>query len=133
MKFYCLGYYDEKQWERMPESERNAFIDECFAYDDVLRKNGHVAGGDGLQSAQNARTLQWKNGKVTVADGPFAKTKEQLGGILVLEAKDLDHAIRLISDHPGVKGGPFEIRQAEDMSAMMAESERRRSKGKKAS
>lgn len=133
MKFYCLGYYDEKQWERMSESERNAFIDECFAYDDVLRKNGHVAGGDGLQSAQNAKTLQWKSGKVTVTNGPYAKTKEQLGGILVLEAKDLDHAIRLISDHPGVKGGPFEIRQVEDMSAMMAESERRRSKERKAS
>lgn len=120
MKFYCLGYYDEKKWETMSESDRNAFIDECFAYDDVLRKNGHFAGGDGLQSAQNAKTLQWKNGKVAIADGPYAKTKDQLGGILVLEARDLNQAIQLISNHPGVKGGPFEIRQVEDMSAMIA-------------
>lgn len=133
MKFYCLGYYDEKKWESMSEGERNAFIDECFAYDDVLRKNGHFAGGDGLQSAQNAKTLQWTNGKVTITNGPYAKTKEQLGGILVLEARDLDHAVELISKHPGVKGGPFEIRQVEDMSAMIAESERRRSKERKAS
>ena len=133
MKFYCLGYYDEKKWESMSETERNAFIDECFAYDDELRKNGHFAGGDGLQSAQNAKTLQWTNGKVTITNGPYAKTKEQLGGILVLEARDLDHAVQLISKHPGVKGGPFEIRQVEDMSAMIAESERRRSKERKAS
>lgn len=133
MKFYCLGYYDEKKWESMSETERNAFIDECFAYDDELRKNGHFAGGDGLQSAQNAKTLQWKNGKVSITNGPYARTKEQLGGILVLEARDLDHAVQLISKHPGVKGGPFEIRQVEDMSAMMAESKRRRSKERKAS
>jgi len=130
MKFYCLGYFDEKQWQTMPETERNALIDECFAYDDVLRKNGNFAGGDGLQSAQNAKTLQWKNGKVAIANGPYAESKKQLGGILVLEARDLDHAIQLISKHPGVKAGPFEIRQVEDMSAMVAESEQRRSRKK---
>jgi hypothetical protein len=77
--------------------------------------------------------LRWTNGKVTVTDGPYAETKEQLGGILVLEARDLNHAIQLISKHPGVKVGPFEIRAVEDLSAMVAESERRRSKERKAS
>jgi hypothetical protein len=77
----------------MPESERNALMDECFAYDDVLRKNGHFVGGEALQSARNATTLRWKNGKVFITDGPYAETKEQLGGILVLEARDLNHAI----------------------------------------
>ena len=127
MKYICLGYYDEKQWETMSESERNAMMDECFAYDDVLRKNGHFVGGEALQSARNATTLRWKNGKVSITDGPYAETKEQLGGILVLEARDLNHAIQLMSKHPGVKAGPFEIRPAEDLTDMIRESERRRS------
>jgi uncharacterized protein YndB with AHSA1/START domain len=126
MKYICLGYYDEKKWEAMSESERNALIDECFAYDDVLRRNGHFIGGEGLQTAQNATTLRWKNGKVSITDGPYTETKEQLGGILVLEATDLNHAIQLMSKHPGVKGGPFEIRPAEDLTEMIRESERRR-------
>jgi hypothetical protein len=130
MKYLCFGYYDEKKWETISESEQNAFMDECFAYDDVLRKDGHFVGGDALQSARNAATLRWKNGKVSVTDGPYAETKEQLGGILVLEARDLNHAIQLISNHPGLKGGPFEIRPVEDLSALVAESERRRSRKK---
>ena len=133
MKYVCLGYYDEKKWETMSEGERNAFIDQCFAYDDVLRKNGNFAGGEALQSARTAATLRWVNGKVSVTDGPFAEAKEQLGGILVLEASDLNHAIELMSKHPGVKAGPFEIRPAEDLSAMVAESEKRRFRERKAS
>jgi hypothetical protein len=128
MKFICLGYADEKTWAAMSESERNALVDECLAYDDVLRRNGNFAGGDALQSATNAKTLRWQKGKVVVTDGPYAETKEQLGGILVLEARDLDHAIQLMSKHPGCKAGPFEIRPTEDISAMVAESERRRAK-----
>ena len=114
MKYVCLGYVEEKKWETMSESERNALIDECLVYDDVLRKNGHFVGGEALQSAGNATTLRWKNGKVSITDGPYAETKEQLGGILVLEARDLNHAVQLMSKHPGVKAGPFEIRPAED-------------------
>jgi hypothetical protein len=127
MKYICLGYTDEDTWQGISESERNAFMDRCFAYDDVLRKNGHFAGGDALQSARSAVTLRWKDGKVSVTDGPYAETKEQLGGILILEARDLNHAIQLMSNHPGVKAGPFEIRPAADLSALVAESERRRS------
>jgi hypothetical protein len=128
MKYICLGYMDEKKWETMSESERNTLMDECFAYDDVLRKNGHFVGGEALQSARNATTLRLQNGKVSITDGPFAETKEQLGGILVLEAKDLNHAIQLMSKHPGVRGGPFEIRLAADLTQLIRESsERRRS------
>jgi hypothetical protein len=127
MKFVCLGYCDEKALAKMSEIEVNAFIDECFAYDDVLRRNGHFVGGEGLQGTQSAKTLRWQNGKVIVTDGPFAETKEFLGGILVLEARDLNHAVALMSKHPGVKAGPFEIRPAEDLTAIVAESDRRRS------
>ena len=130
MKYICLGYLDEKKWETISESEQNALMDECFAYDDVLRKSGHFVGGEALQSARNATTLRWKKGKVSITDGPYAETKEQLGGILVLEARDLNHAIQLMSKHPGVKAGPFEIRPADDLAEMIRESERRRSRAK---
>ena len=130
MKYICLGYMEDKKWETMSDNERNGMMNECFAYDDVLRKNGHFAGGEALQSAQDAKTLRWKNGKVLVTDGPYAETKEQLGGILMLEARDLNHAIELMSKHPGVKAGPFEIRPAADLTEMIRESERRRSRTK---
>jgi hypothetical protein len=128
MKYICLGYMDSTRWNTMSESEQNAFADECLAYDDVLRKNGHFGGGEALQPPQNATTLRFQNGKVLVTDGPYAETKEQLGGILILEAKDLNHAIQLMSKHPGVRGGSFEIRPAADLTEMIRESERRRSK-----
>ena len=128
MKYICLGYYDEKSWSALSERERNTLMDECLAYDDMLRKKGHFAGGEALQTARNATTLRWANGKVAIADGPYAETKEQLGGILMLEAEDLSQAIQLMSRHPGVKAGPFEIRPAEDLTEMIRESEKRRSK-----
>ena len=126
MKYICLGYIEENKWETMSESERNAMLDECFNYDDVLRENGHFAGGQALQSPRNATTLRWQGGKGLVTDGPYAETKEQLGGILVLEATDLNQAIQLMSKHPGVKAGPFEIRPAADLTEMICESEKRR-------
>jgi uncharacterized protein YndB with AHSA1/START domain len=129
MKYICLGYLDEKSWEHLSEDERNALMDACLAYDDVLRKGGHFVGGEALQSARNATTLRYRNGKVSVTDGPYAETKEQLGGILILEATDLNHAVRLMSKHPGVKVGPFEIRPAEDLTSLVRDSERRRSAG----
>ena len=120
---------EEKKWETMSESERNTFLDECFSYDDELRKNGHFIGGEALQGAENATTLRFRNGKLSITDGPFAETKEQLGGIMILEAIDLNHAIQLMSKHPSIRlGGSFEVRPSADLSAMVAESEQRRSK-----
>jgi hypothetical protein len=126
MKYICLGYYQPDKFQSMSESERNTMMDECFSYDDELRKNGHFAGGEALQPADTAMTVSWVNGKVAVTEGPYVETNEQLGGILVLEARDLNHAIQLMSQHPGVKSGPFEIRPAADSSEMMRASERRR-------
>jgi hypothetical protein len=126
VKYICLGYLDVKQWETLSASEQTDMIDACFDYDDELRKGGYFAGGEALQGPHNATTLRWKNGKVVITDGPYAETKEQLGGILVLEARDLSHAIQLMSKHPGVKMGPFEIRPADDLSGMILESEQRR-------
>ena len=126
MKFVCLGYIEPGTLENLTETDRNAMVDECFTYDDVLRRNGHFAGGEALQGPGAAATLRWKNGKVVMTDGPYAETKEQIGGILILEARDLQHAIELMSKHPGVKAGPFEIRPAADLSEMVRISEQRR-------
>ena len=126
MKFVCLGYIEPGKFENMPDAERNAAVDACFAYDDLLRKNGHFAGGDGLLPPGTARTLRASGGKVVVTDGPYAETKEQIGGILILEARDMQHAVELMSKHPGVQMGPFEIRPAADLSGMIRDSEQRR-------
>ncbi len=128
MKYICLGYLEPGKFENMSENERNAMLDECFSYNDELRKNGHLVAEEPLQPPNTAVTVGWKNGKVAVTDGPYAETKEQLGGILVLEARDLNHAIQLISQHPGVKSGPFEVRPAADLNEMIKESEQRRRK-----
>jgi hypothetical protein len=128
MKYICLGYMEPGKFENMSESERNTMLDECFSYNDELRKNGHLVAEEPLPPANTAVTICWKNGKVAVTDGPYAETKEQLGGIQVLEARDLNHAIQLISQHPGVKSGPFEIRPAADLNEMIKESEQRRRK-----
>jgi hypothetical protein len=99
----------------MSRSEQDAIIEECFAYDDLLVDGGHwVDGGQALERTPTAKTLRWKDGKVVVTDGPFAETKEQLGGLGVLHAQDMAHAVELIAKHPGVRLGPFEIRPIDE-------------------
>lgn len=129
MKYICLGYIAPGKFENLSETDRNAMVDECFTYDDELRAKGHFAGGEALQGPESAATLRWTDGKVSVTDGPYAETKEQIGGILILEARDLNHAIQIMSKHPGVKAGPFEIRPAADLSEMLAVSAGRRAGG----
>ncbi len=122
MKFICLGYADESKFASMSKEEMDAAVEECFAYDYELRRGGHFAGGEALQSATNAVTIRQRGGKVDITDGPYAETKEQIGGILYLEAKDLNQAIALMSKHPGVKFGPFEIRPADEEFNKLIES-----------
>ena len=127
MKYVCLGYYDKVKFDAMNEAEQNAMFDTCFDYDDQLRANGHWAGGEALQPAENALTLRYKNGKVATTDGPYAETKEQLGGILILEARDMNHAVQLMAQHPALTyGNAFEIRPAADLDEMMKASKERR-------
>jgi len=127
MKYICLGYYDKTKFDSLTQAERNAMYDECFEHDDYLRANGHFSGGEALQGAETALTLSWRHGKVATTDGPFAETKEQLGGIVVLEARDMTHAIQLMSQHPALKyGTTWEIRPAGDMSKIMQASQQRR-------
>ena len=127
MKYICLGYYDKGKFDSMSEAERNAMFDACYDYDDHLRANGHWAIGEALQPKETALTLSWKNGRVATTDGPYAETKEQLGGLGILEARDMNHAVQLIGQHPALTyGNIFEIRPAGDMSEIMKASEQRR-------
>ena len=111
----------------MSEAERKASMDEFFAYHEMLRQKNHIVGGEGLQDAKNAATLRFRNGAVSVTDGPYAETKEQLAGYFILEARDLNQAIDLMSKHPVVKGGPIEIRALADPDAMTRAREQWRS------
>lgn len=114
MRFICLGYADPEVFAAMSKEELESAMDECFAYDDELRRGGHFAAGEALQEPKSAVTLRYGAKGVETTDGPYAETKEFLGGILVLEARDLNHAIALMSKHPGVRLGPFEIRPADE-------------------
>ena len=110
MKYICLGYLEPGKFENMSESERNTVLDECFSYNDELRKNGHLVAEEPLQPANTAVTVSWKDGKAAVTDGPYVEMKEQLGGIQVLEARDPNHAIQLISPSPGANTGSWYTR-----------------------
>ncbi len=114
MKFVCLGFIDESKFAAVPPADAQRMMEECFAYDDVLRHGGHFLGGEALDSARGAVTMKMQGGEVAFTDGPFAETKETLGGILLLEARDMQHALELMSKHPGVKMGPWEIRPANE-------------------
>src|SRR6266849_5083346 len=122
MKYVCLGLYDEAAFAQMSQADAQRMFEECFAYDDVLRRGGHFLGGEALDSARNAVTLRMKDGEVQVTDGPYVETKETLGGILLLEARDLNHAIALMSKHPAVRITTFEIRPADEaMNRLVSE------------
>src|ERR1700756_5426807 len=128
MKYICLGYIKPGTFEGMTEDERHAVLDECFEHNDHLRANGHLVAEIALQPPGTALTLYWKNGKVATTDGPYAATKEQLGGIQILEAGDLNHPVQLVSQQPGFKHelGPIEIRAVLDLSEIIKASEQRR-------
>jgi hypothetical protein len=123
MKYLCLGYLDEAAWNGLSKSEQDALVAECFAFDEELTRAGHFVRGEALQNAGSA-TLRVRDGQVMVTDGPFAETKEQLGGLLVLEADDLDHAIQLMTKHPGVRIGPFEIHPIDEVFTAQANARR---------
>ena len=109
MKYLCLVYLDEKRLEEeLPDSE-------CLAYDAEIRKSGHCIASEALQSVETATTVRVRSGKVSVTDGPFAETKEQLGGFYIVEAKDREEAIRIAARIPGASVGCVEVRPiAED-------------------
>jgi hypothetical protein len=103
MKYLCLVYLDEKRLNELPDED-------CVAYDAAIRDSGHCLASEALQSVHTATTVRVRDGKVSVTDGPFAETKEQLTGFYMIEAKDLDEAIRIASNIPPVRVGSIEVR-----------------------
>jgi hypothetical protein len=130
MKYICLGYLAPGKFESMTEDERHATFDECFEYNDHLRANGHLVEEVPLQPAETALTLYWKNGNVAMTDGPQCGNQGTAGGIQIVEARDLNHAVQLVSQQPGFKFGlgPIEIRPVVNLSEIINESEQRRRK-----
>jgi hypothetical protein len=110
MRYICLGYLGDSIWQPLTEPERKGWVGQCLAYDTELAGDGHLVRGEALQGV-SAATLRSRGGGVVVTDGPFAETKEQLGGVIVLDAVDLSQAVQLMSRHPSVlMGGTREIR-----------------------
>jgi hypothetical protein len=110
MKYVCLVYLVEKDMNAMTERESDACVDESLAYDDALRKTGHLIAAHALQPVEAATTIRVRNGKVSATDGPFAETKEQLGGFMLIEARDLNEAMQLATKIPMARHGSIEVR-----------------------
>ena len=110
MKYLCLIYENEQHWANATKDKIDTLMGEYFAFSDDIRKSGHYLGGNGLQPVSTATTIRVRNGKVSTTDGPFAETKEQLGGYYLIEAKDLNDAIQVAARIPGAKSGAVKIR-----------------------
>ena len=114
MKYLCLAYEMEATFNDMVPSEWAALREETLTYVESLRQSGHLVVTKALQSARSASTLRVRDGKVTVTDGPFIETKEQLGGFFLIEARDLNEAIQVASKWPGARFGTIEVRPVEE-------------------
>jgi hypothetical protein len=110
MKYLCLIYEDERNWTKMPKEQSEAVMGEYFSFTDGIRKSGHYIGGEALQPTQSATTVRVRNGKISTTDGPFAETKEQLGGYYLINAKDLNDAIQVAARIPSARFGEVEVR-----------------------
>lgn len=115
MKYLCLVYYEEKTIDAMSQKEWVALNQECISCGEGLRASGHFLAGNALQPINTATTLRMRDGKAQVTDGPFAETKEQLAGFYMLDAKDLDEAIKLASKIPPARLGSIEIRPVREL------------------
>ena len=110
MKYLCLIYENEQAWAATPQSEADAIMAEYFAFGDDYTKSGHVLGGNALQPTHTATTVRVRNGKMSTTDGPFAETREQIGGFFVFECKDLDEAISWAAKIPSAEDGAIKVR-----------------------
>ncbi len=116
MQYMLMCCFNEKRWDEMPESVRNQIMRDYGAWEQDVAKSGHYRGGGKLQSTANATTIREKNGKPAITDGPFAETKEQLGGYHLIECKDLDEALSIAKRIPTLPfGGTIEVRAFERM------------------
>jgi hypothetical protein len=117
MKYLCMVFCEEKELKAMSEGDSQALDDESLGYDDLLRKRGNFVAAQALDSVYAAKTVRLRGGKVSVTDGPFAETKEQIGGFILLEANDLNEAIELASKIPIVRLGGVEVRPIKHLTS----------------
>jgi hypothetical protein len=123
MKYLCLIYENERNWENTSPAEGEAIMNEYFTFTADIQRNGKYIAGEALQPTQTATTVRVRNGKVSTTDGPFAETKEQLGGFYLIEANDLNDAIQVAAKIPAVRSGSIEVRPVVDFSAEAAKRE----------
>ena len=117
MKYLCLIYDEEKKLESMPKDESDAFMGEYFAFTNGIKQSGHYLGGNALQPISAATTVRVRNGKVSATDGPFAETKEQLGGYYLIDVGNLDEAVQWAARCPSALTGSIEVRPTGAMVA----------------
>ncbi|HKA62888.1 MAG TPA: YciI family protein [Methylomirabilota bacterium] len=115
MKFLFTIYHDEKTLDDMPEREMQALVDSALDYDEEIRRSGHYIVSNALQRARTARTLRVRGDKVSITDGPFAETKEQLGGFFLIEARDMDEACAVAARFPPARIGIIEVRPVNEL------------------
>jgi len=113
MKYLCLAYEEETKLNALSKSEWGALRDETLAYVEELRKNGCLIAAEPLQSVRTAKTVRVRDGKVSLTDGPFAETKETLGGFFLINARDLDEALEVAAQWPSARLGSIEVRPIE--------------------
>jgi hypothetical protein len=118
MQYLCMIYEDEKEWQKLPPAESARIMGEFSAYTDSIRKSGHYVGGNALQPTHTATTVRVRHGKVATTDGPFAETKEQLGGYYLINATDLNDAIQVAAKIPSARYGSVEIRPIMEFTSM---------------
>jgi hypothetical protein len=116
MKYLCMVLVDEKKLNAMSEEEAQELDDDSLAFDDTLRKKGHLIAAQALESVSTATIVRVRGGKVSVTDGPFAETNEQIGGFLLIEAQDLNEAIQLAAKVPAIRLGGIEVRPVKELT-----------------
>ena len=122
MKYLCLVYLDEKRLDELPDED-------CVEFDTGIRKSGHCIASEALQSVHTATTVRIRNGKMSITDGPFAETKEQLAGFYMIEARDLNEAIQIASKIPPARVGSIEVRPIRPIRETVAQAESQKSAG----
>jgi hypothetical protein len=110
MQYLLLIYGAEAKWEKQPSTERDAVLQEYNAFTQSIAQSGHLRGGNELNVTKTARTIRVRDGKQLISDGPFAETKEQLGGYYLVEAKDQDEALQIAARIPSARMGSIEVR-----------------------
>ena len=113
MKYLCLIYDDEKKAVAMSKSDLDALMTDYYAFTEDIKKSGHYLAGEALKPVQTATSVRLRNGKLSTTDGPFAETKEQLGGFYMIDATDLNEAIQIAAKIPSAKTGTIEVRPVE--------------------